>query len=73
MPSKTHQKNMLAHALFVTNFLQLDQSGQSEADRLWHPSKENYALILWRDLSTANGRAQTQNLPRKGVLCAILI
>lgn len=37
-------RNVLAHDLFVINFLQLDQSGQSTADRLWHPfTKEPYA------------------------------
>lgn len=49
MPSKAHQ-NVLVHALFVINFLQLDQSGHSAVDRLCHrTTTQQYASVLLRD------------------------
>lgn len=35
-PIKGNAKIILAHALFVLNFLTLDNQGRSAADRLWH-------------------------------------
>lgn len=49
-PIKGNAKIILAHALFVLNFLTLDNQGRSAADRLWHPSTQsNYAQALWKD------------------------
>lgn len=49
-PIKSSPKNVIAHALFVLNFLNLDNNGKSAADRLWHPATaDNYAMVLWRD------------------------
>lgn len=44
---------ILNHALFVLNFLSLDQQGKSAADRLWHPStKDSFSTVLWKDVRT---------------------
>ena len=49
-PTSGNQKNLLNHALFVLNFLTLDNEGRSAADRLWHPStSQNYAQAIWKD------------------------
>lgn len=45
-----NHRTLLNHALFVLNFLTLDKSGKSPADRLWHPSTaNNYAQVKWKD------------------------
>lgn len=45
-----NSKTLLNHALFVLNFLTLDATGKSAADRLWHPSTAtDYAQAMWRD------------------------
>lgn len=42
--------NRLNHALFVLNFLSLDNEGRSAADCLSHPkSRDSHALLWWRD------------------------
>ena len=47
---KGNAKIILAHALFVLNFLTLDNQGRSAVDRLWHPSTQStYAQALWKD------------------------
>ena len=47
---KGNSKQLLSHALFVLNFLTLDISGRSAADRLWHPKTSlEYAQALWKD------------------------
>lgn len=47
---KGSAKFLLSHALFVLNFLTLDNQGRSAADRLWHPStKTDQAHVLWKD------------------------
>ena len=44
------QTLLLAHALFVLNFLTLDAEGRSAADRHWHPhTTSTLAQVLWRD------------------------
>lgn len=49
-PMRGNQKILLAHALFVLNFLTLDQFGKSAAERHWHPeTRNNFATVLWRD------------------------
>lgn len=41
---------LLSHALFVLNFLTLDMSGRSAADRFWPPkTSSSYAQVLWKD------------------------
>ena len=43
----------LNHALFVLNFLSLDNEGRSAADCLWHPkSQDSHALVQWKDALT---------------------
>uniref|UniRef100_A0A5F8HG17 Uncharacterized protein n=1 Tax=Monodelphis domestica TaxID=13616 RepID=A0A5F8HG17_MONDO len=45
-----NQTLLLAHALFVLNFLTLDAEGRSAADRHWHPhTPSDLARVLWRD------------------------
>lgn len=47
---KNSPKNVVAHALFILNFLQLDHNSKTAADRLWHPTTaDNFASVLWRD------------------------
>ena len=47
---KGNSKLLLSHALFVLNFLTLDISGHSSADRLCHPkTSSSYAQVLWKD------------------------
>ena len=49
-PHKGNQKLVLAQALFVLNFLTLDEQGKSAADRHWHPkTHQGYAKVLWKD------------------------
>ena len=44
---------LLSHALFVLNFLTLDMSGRSAADRLWQPkTSSSFAHVLWKDALT---------------------
>lgn len=50
---KGKHRLLLNHALFVLNFLSLDNNGRSAADRLWHPStRENFRQVLWKDVHT---------------------
>lgn len=59
-PTSGNQKNLLNHALFVLNFLTLDNEGRAAADRLWHPStSQNYAQAIWKDPLTNKWQAQT--------------
>ena len=47
-------RNKLAHALFVLNFLRLDNDGRSAADRHWHSgSKHSHATVIWKDPLTS--------------------
>lgn len=47
---KENCKMLLSHALFVLNFLTLDASGRSAAERLWYPSTQtDYAQVLWKN------------------------
>lgn len=49
-PHRGNAKILLAHALFVLNFLTLEEKGCSAAERPWHPSTAfNYAQVLWKD------------------------
>lgn len=49
-PQKGSPRNILHHALFVINFLNLDAHGKSAADRLWHPeTNKEYATVMWKD------------------------
>lgn len=53
-PTKGSPRNILNHALFVLNFLQLDSNGKSAADRLWHQETKNqYAKVMWKDPLTS--------------------
>lgn len=53
-PTKGSPRNVLHHALFILNFLQLDDQGNSAADRLWHQKTQHqYAKVMWRDPLTA--------------------
>jgi hypothetical protein len=48
--SPRSQKEHLAFALFVLNFLQTDVKGQSAADCHSHPvTSSSYAMVKWRD------------------------
>lgn len=49
-PTKGTPRNILNHALFILNFLNLDDQGKSAADRFWHndPAKQT-AMVKWRD------------------------
>lgn len=43
-------RNRLNHALFIINFLTLDNNNQSAADRHWHPTtQDSHALAMWKD------------------------
>lgn len=43
-------RNILNHALFILNFLNLDSHGKSAADRFWHPeSQKQFAMVKWKD------------------------
>lgn len=56
-PQKGTQKTLLNHALFVLNFLSLDNEGRSAADRFWHPqTASNFTTALWKDPLTAQWR-----------------
>ena len=47
---KGRAKLLLSHALFVLNFLTLDNQGCAATDRLWQPStKMDHAHIFWKD------------------------
>lgn len=49
-PTKGSPRNILNHALFTLNFLQLDSQGKTAADRLWHQETKNqYATVMWKD------------------------
>lgn len=49
-PTKGSPRNVLNHALFTLNFLQLDNQGKTAADRLWHhETKNQYAKVMWKD------------------------
>lgn len=49
-PKNGNHKTLLNHALFVLNFLTLDEKGKSAADRFWHPTTaDSYAKALWKD------------------------
>lgn len=53
-PTKGSPRNVLSHALFTLNFLQLDAQGKSAADRFWHQETKNqYAKVMWRDPLTS--------------------
>lgn len=53
-PPHNNNKTLLNHALFVLNFLTLDNDGKSAADRFWHPTTANsYAQALWKDPLTS--------------------
>ncbi|XP_069738427.1 KRAB-A domain-containing protein 2 [Phaenicophaeus curvirostris] len=41
--------SLLSHALFVLNFLTLDEDGQSAADRHWDYKNNNKPEIYWKD------------------------
>lgn len=52
-PVKGSPRNVVSHALFVLNFLNLDNREKSAADRFWHPATmSGYALALWKDALT---------------------
>lgn len=52
--SMQQPRNLLSHALFQLNFLQLDSQGRSAADRLWHPqTSQQHATVMWRDPLTS--------------------
>lgn len=45
----------LNHALFVLNFLTLDNNNHSAADRHWHPSPDTAPpMVMWRDPLTSS-------------------
>lgn len=51
---KDSPKNIVHHALFVLNFLTLDNNHRSAADRLWHPeTHKGFATVLWKDSLTS--------------------
>lgn len=53
-PTKGSPRNVLSHALFTLNFLQLDAQGKSAADRFWHQETKNqYATVMWKDPLTS--------------------
>lgn len=44
----------LSHALFILNFLILDNQGKTAADRHWHPeTKRQQVYVKWKDPLTA--------------------
>ena len=46
--------NILHHAFFVLNFLNLDTYGKSAADGFWHPETDtNYATVMFQDPHTS--------------------
>lgn len=46
-------QNLLNHVSFILNFLTLDASGLTAADRHWHPTTNtNYAKVHWKDVLT---------------------
>nr|KAF6462305.1 hypothetical protein HJG59_011339 [Molossus molossus] len=52
-PTRGSPRNILSHALFILNFLNLDTDGQSAANRFWHTeTKKQFASVLWKDLLT---------------------
>ena len=52
-PTLGSPRNILHHALFILNFLNLDSQGQSAADRFWHTDTQHqFASALWRDPMT---------------------
>ncbi|ADC33201.1 pol protein, partial [Simian retrovirus 4] len=49
-PTKGTPRNILNHALFILNFLNLDDQGKSAADRFWHSDpKKQLAMVKWKD------------------------
>lgn len=46
---KDTPKSLLAHSLFVLNFLNLDDAGLTAADRHWNPTSTAKPLVYWRD------------------------
>lgn len=46
---KDTPSSLLAHALFILNFLILDADGLSAADRHWHPTGKQKPLVYWKD------------------------
>lgn len=53
-PTKGSPRNILNHALFTLNLLQLDNQEKTAADRLWHQETKNqYAKVMWKDPLTS--------------------
>ncbi|BBG56792.1 pol protein [Simian retrovirus 5] len=49
-PTKGTPRNILNHALFILNFLNLDDQNKSAADRFWHRDpKKQFAMVKWKD------------------------
>lgn len=49
-PVKGSPRNILHHALFILNFLSLDSTGQSAAQRFWHANtQKQFAQVKWKD------------------------
>ncbi|XP_037687344.1 UDP-GalNAc:beta-1,3-N-acetylgalactosaminyltransferase 2-like [Choloepus didactylus] len=52
--TKQCPRDLLHHALFVLNFVTLDNEGHSAADRHWHPkTRTQQATVMWRDPLTS--------------------
>ncbi|AAA47732.1 pol protein, partial [Simian retrovirus 1] len=49
-PTKGTPRNILNHALFILNFLNLDDQNHSAADRFWHSNpRKQFAMVKWKD------------------------
>lgn len=71
---KGYPKNILHHALFVLNFLNLDVYGRSVADRLWHPETNKiHATAMWKDPLTFKWNGPTQFSSGVEEQCSCLI
>lgn len=41
--------SLLAHAIYILNFLQVDADGHSTAEKLWNPKPKSQPLVIWKD------------------------
>uniref|UniRef100_A0A8I3WZI5 RNA-directed DNA polymerase n=1 Tax=Callithrix jacchus TaxID=9483 RepID=A0A8I3WZI5_CALJA len=54
-PIKGSPRNLIAHSLFILNFLTLDKNGHSAAERHWQlETQMKFASMMWKDPMTGS-------------------
>ena len=63
-------QNILNHTIFILNFLQVDNEGQSAAQRFWNPQARKFPEVYWRDPLTNDIHGPDPVLMlRRGYVC----